>query len=279
MINNTTYKTFNNLPSMKKLSRAEIAFLTLLRNGLDSQFDYTTSWLISSNGNRFMNAVNHDNFDDEFNDSKIREILIDLIIQNSLNGTSLLKKFYLQGSRLGYYQLGQGSLFGKSDKRAVEILTNYVQEVINSINTEYAIGIRETLRKNIDTPSNIRSDLINLAYTPIQSKIPVDTRCQFTARTEYARAVNTGTLQAFANYGVQKVNIITAGDERVCNTCRYYEAHNPFDLEIAMKLLPMHPNCRCSFGPVIYYDLSRIKDPIVVNLTRNHEGDGLTASI
>ena len=270
MINSIISKTYTP-PSMKRASRAELSFLHLLRNGLDVQFDYTTSWLISSQGNIFMNQVDEDNFDEEFDDSQLYAMLSSLIMENAVNGTSLLSKFYRQGSRLGYYQLRKGSLFGKSDKRALDILTNYVQQVVQSINAEYAIGIKETIKNNIDTPEDIRSDLIKLAYIPILSAISVDARCRYTARTEYGRAVNTGTAQAYANYGVDKVDIVTAGDDFVCDECIYYESHNPYTLEEAMQILPVHPNCRCSIVPYGNENWTLLSDPIIVDLTDNYD--------
>jgi hypothetical protein len=51
------------------------------------------------------------------------------------------------------------------------------------------------------------------------------------------------------NWGVWGVNVlaemVTAGDDRVCEKCEALTLANPYTLEAAMNLLPVHPNCRC----------------------------------
>lgn len=41
------------------------------------------------------------------------------------------------------------------------------------------------------------------------------------------------------------VEVVTAGDDRVCPECDEIAASGPYDIEEAMDLLPVHPNCRC----------------------------------
>lgn len=45
------------------------------------------------------------------------------------------------------------------------------------------------------------------------------------------------------------VNVLTAGDDRVCDDCDQIAAQGPYDLEEAQGLIPSHPNCRCAFVP------------------------------
>ena len=84
--------------------------------------------------------------------------------------------------------------------------------------------------------------------------ISTRTRAEMIARTEYARAQCTGKLQAYANYGVEKVDVLTCGDELVCDKCKYYENHNPWKIEDVGGLLPAHPNCRCTYKAHILDD-------------------------
>ena len=119
-------------------------------------------------------------------------------------------------------------------------------------------------------------NLMELPLTPIDGNLSVRTRAEMIARTEYARAVNTGTLQAYANYGVEKVVINTSHDKLVCNYCIGLEEGNPYTLQEAMKLLPAHPNCRCNYAAYIpepdelgSFDigaLSIVNNPLIVNL-------------
>ena len=45
------------------------------------------------------------------------------------------------------------------------------------------------------------------------------------------------------------VNVLTAGDDRVCQDCEDIAADGPYELAEARDLIPAHPNCRCAFIP------------------------------
>ena len=45
------------------------------------------------------------------------------------------------------------------------------------------------------------------------------------------------------------VNVLTAGDDKVCQDCEDIAADGPYDLDQAKGLIPAHPNCRCAFIP------------------------------
>lgn len=45
------------------------------------------------------------------------------------------------------------------------------------------------------------------------------------------------------------VEVITAGDHKVCPICEDISESGPYTLDEAERLLPAHPNCRCAFVP------------------------------
>jgi len=45
------------------------------------------------------------------------------------------------------------------------------------------------------------------------------------------------------------VNVLTAGDDKVCQDCQDIAAEGPYTLDDAGELIPAHPNCRCAFVP------------------------------
>ena len=47
----------------------------------------------------------------------------------------------------------------------------------------------------------------------------------------------------------QLVNVLTAGDDRVCQDCEDIASDGPYELSQAQGLIPSHPNCRCAFIP------------------------------
>ncbi len=111
-------------------------------------------------------------------------------------------------------------------------------------------------------------------YSLIQNtlqKIGVQ-RSRTVARSEVVRAQSYGLLDAFQGFGVTKVKVaaethktvtsnanveyISSNDRKVCPLCQ------PFDGKImtvqeAYGLIPVHPNCRCSF---IGTSIKRSKD-------------------
>lgn len=50
---------------------------------------------------------------------------------------------------------------------------------------------------------------------------------------------------------LRRVDIATAGDERVCEICEGLESDGPYTINEARSLIPAHANCRCAFVPAI----------------------------
>jgi hypothetical protein len=51
--------------------------------------------------------------------------------------------------------------------------------------------------------------------------------------------------------GAEYVNVLTAGDDLVCQICEDISEEGPYSLDEAQGLIPAHPNCRCAFVPAI----------------------------
>lgn len=47
----------------------------------------------------------------------------------------------------------------------------------------------------------------------------------------------------------EMVNIVSMGDELVCQICQDLEDEGPYSIEEARSLVPAHPNCRCLVQP------------------------------
>jgi hypothetical protein len=69
----------------------------------------------------------------------------------------------------------------------------------------------------------------------------------FSARTQQRREQAERRLEA--ELGQAAVQVLTAGDDRVCDECDDIAADGPYDLDAARGLIPAHPNCRCAFIP------------------------------
>jgi len=79
--------------------------------------------------------------------------------------------------------------------------------------------------------------------------IPAKRRAMILARTEIVRAHHQAMIQEYKNWGLEGITVlaefITQGDERVCPECESIALGSPYTLEVAMNLIPVHPQCRC----------------------------------
>ena len=77
-------------------------------------------------------------------------------------------------------------------------------------------------------------------------------RAMLIARTEIIHAHAEGQLDAFKRLGVEELGVkaewSTAGDDRVCPLCGANEG-KIFTIDEARGLIPLHPNCRCTWIP------------------------------
>lgn len=127
--------------------------------------------------------------------------------------------------------------------RSFEDLRNITERMARGINRALTEGLAEALdpmaiaRKIVDRVENIG------AY-----------RSKLIARTELISAFNEAELNSFEDAGLDGVTLtpewLTAGDERVCERCEE-AASKQYTLATARGLIPLHPNCRCAWAPII----------------------------
>jgi len=243
------------IPNMKRLTRGEQEYLRAILSGVDNQLMTTAEWLGTDEAKIFFRTRQAE-INEFFENSGIMEELSTIINSNVSDSESLMRRFYQVGTALGYHDLHQRLVYSPADREALYTLTQYNFDLIRDVNVNIREGIRETLFGAVasgqgaeETTRQLLS--LDLKPLPIRDKqtgeivrmMSTRTRARMIARTEHARAVNTGTLQAYANYGVEKAEIITVGDSDVCDDCLDLEDKNPYTLEEAMNLLPAHPNC------------------------------------
>lgn len=79
-------------------------------------------------------------------------------------------------------------------------------------------------------------------------------RAMTIARTEIIHAHAEGQLEAFEQLGIEEVGAevewSTSGDGKVCDECDSLEGQI-YTIEKARGLIPLHPNCRCAWLPVV----------------------------
>lgn len=79
-------------------------------------------------------------------------------------------------------------------------------------------------------------------------------RARMLARTETIRAHAEATLNTYEEADIEGVKVMseftTAGDDSVCPECEALEG-TEYTLDEARGVIPVHPNCRCAWLPVV----------------------------
>lgn len=127
--------------------------------------------------------------------------------------------------------------------RAYSELEGITDTMASQISSVLARGIAEGRG-----PQSIARDLAGRV-----DKVGI-TRARVLARTEVISAHAEASLNAYEEAGVEGVEVeaefTTAGDDAVCPICEGYEG-NVMTLSEARGLIPVHPNCRCAYLPVV----------------------------
>jgi SPP1 gp7 family putative phage head morphogenesis protein len=126
-----------------------------------------------------------------------------------------------------------------------------VFSALNGVTQEMDRQISKTLAQGLAEGRNPRQ-LARILADRVE-KIGI-TRARVIARTEVIAAHADATLNSYQEAGIEGVEVeaewITAGDELVCNLCEPMEGR-VFEIDEARNMIPLHPNCRCSWRPKV----------------------------
>lgn len=135
--------------------------------------------------------------------------------------------------------------------------------LLYSRNLEALEGITEAMSEQIRDV--LAQGLIDGKHPRVLAKLIKDrvdkvgiTRARTLARTETIAAHAEATLNTYQEAGVLEVSndaeFTTSADGRVCPTCSALSGRT-YSLDDARGVIPVHPNCRCRWLPVIREDL------------------------
>ena len=149
----------------------------------------------------------------------------------------------------GYKDIDRLPVFNDACKYGLKATQEYNFELMRNVSTDLRESIKHHIFRGVAEGRSIHEvarAITDSGLQPLEGKtLTAYQRASLIARTEIARSMSTGRLQAYANYGVEKVKILTAGDDNVCPICRKAEK-KIYTLEEASNLIPFHPCCRCS---------------------------------
>lgn len=173
----------------------------------------------------------------------------DIIQDTSLSADRIIEKIYNKGLQYGYKDINRLPVFNDACKYGLKATQEYNFELIQSVTDDLKESIKHHIFRGVAEGQSVHEvarAITDSGLEPLEGKtLTAYQRASLIARTEIARSMSTGRLQAYANYGVEKVKILTAGDDNVCPICRNAKK-NIYTLEQASNLVPFHPACRCS---------------------------------
>jgi SPP1 gp7 family putative phage head morphogenesis protein len=148
--------------------------------------------------------------------------------------------------------------FATIDRAAVDFLANYQVQLLGDVSAELASGIKRTVTQGVLTGKSIPEVAREIggvvkdkeAFRRAGKTVfkTAQRRATLIARTETLRAHNEGRMAFYREVGVEKVQWLTADDERTCPECAPLDG-KVFDVGEAPSL-PRHPSCRCTWVSV-----------------------------
>ena len=222
--------------------------------GIENQLLTTIAFLKSEEGKKFYNE-RAEYIEWLWSQYDLQSQLDGVINYNASSCDEFMDNFYHSGAKIGYEQLKRGLCFTPADEQSLNFIRSNNYQYVKKLNNDVANEIRNTIFTDIAEGNSYQKTIKKLRKLPLEpvadGRISPDVRARMIARTERARARNFGTLQAYADYGVEEFDVITAGDSRVCNICISIEEGNPYRIGDSRGYPPFHVHCRCGVAPHI----------------------------
>jgi SPP1 gp7 family putative phage head morphogenesis protein len=137
-----------------------------------------------------------------------------------------------------------------SDRMSLVELTRDAEVAARSIESTSLDQVSETVAAMVDdgeSEDDIEAAIVNQLDDP--------SRVDRITATEATRAATAGMWSLYNAYDVEQMQVIDAGDNRVCPLCSANAAVGPFNVNDMSALPnaapPTHPYCRCALVPVV----------------------------
>lgn len=259
-------------------------YYNLISNLLDQQLNHSRMWLSSPHAKEYYYAEMQRQ--KEILQSLDRE-WDDLLEQTYESVDDLIERVYELGKQKGYNDIKEKLVFTDTDKEALDFVRQYNFHLIKKLSDDLRSSVKNNITQAVATgenPYSLANKIVELGVKPLEgSTLSAKQRAVMIAKTEVSRAQNTGILQSYVNEGYTEVTILTAEDADVCTLCldnaylfnksedKVYHpglkdnVHRISDLDEG-SMLPLHPNCRCTYLSVWESKLDTIENK-VINLT------------
>ena len=266
-----------------------LRYYNLLTTLINTQLENGIKWLKSDEARRYF--FNEAEYEKEIFE-KLESQWDRILSQKYETIEDLLEEVYDYGKAQGYSDIRSRIRYTDTDKLALTNVRNYNFNLIRKLDGELRRAIKNKILEGVvggENPRKLAPKLVNLGVEPLpNSTLSPNQRATMIARTEVARAQNTGILQSYVNEGYTQVKILTAEDDNVCYLClrNAYEfnendeviyanhgderVHNIKDLINKKNWVPLHPNCRCTYLSIWSSKGEAPKNPYTINLIDNN---------
>lgn len=228
------------IPFTTRMSSLEQLFYETLIEEIEKYLLITREWIQTTDGLEYLHTT-----------QKSPETSLRALLKKQKIDTTKLNNLLLTQYRIGssYAHKSINKEFTNltpSDEKSIRKLLGGVKKIIRRFDKTIRNDITSFISKcrglkPEDTLKRLESWISLNITTPISAKV----RSEMIARTEMNRSFTNGVLQTYANYGLNSFDIINYNDIGVCETCISIIQDNPYTLEEVMRLLPVHPHCRC----------------------------------
>lgn len=249
------------------LSDDEYEYYLALINLLKEYIKKCNDWIHLPEVKEIINKLNEldtyffDDIENEFNSffkSHFEEISLFLFL------------LYSKYGKVAYSTINKPYENSINDESAFKILINHNYNLCRNLTMDLSENLRKIIWKGVTdglSVDEISEKLLNSLDEKLRStKFTAKTRAKMIAVTEANRIQNTARLQCFIDNNIEKVTIIPIGDGKECKYCLDLIDKCPFYIQDAQDLLPLHPNCRHYWSPVLEDNLMNI-EPFIVDLT------------
>lgn len=227
------------------LDEDEEEYLYLILLLLNGHIEVITEWLTSDDARKILDGAEELGLD--FFDKLEYEIRLRLHDDFLSLIVPLLLAWYTLGNKLSYNEMNLTPVFQDTDWSIFASIKQYNYNVLTDLSKDVCVTLRDVLYDGINEGLNIDELTQSLLTNGLKGKgkFSAKTRAEMIARTEKTRVVNNAKWNGFNENNVEWVDIVTMGDDRVCNICLELEANNPYRID-QVELPPFHPRCRCT---------------------------------
>jgi len=218
---------FSNMTSTEKIEAFLAWLLQQIDNGIIKEKQFQETWIDAYIKEAYIRGVQRARRDLKKNGIKVPDDISNILDPGT---------FHNEKEKILY-------LRAYNDLKAI---TNNLISITSQLLSQGLLSGTGSKRLALQILAMITGD--NRELINIGKFVPMLQRGELFARSSIMRAFVEAQLQEFKNWGIKKVGvmaeILTAGDDKVCDRCASLEG-KVYSIEEASGILPLHNDCRC----------------------------------